>query len=81
MAQDNNSFDIVSNVDLQEVRNAVSQAEKEVANRYDLVDNTAATGASVNWTDPTPGSGTHTYYVTAVDARGAESAMTTGLTR
>jgi uncharacterized protein YajQ (UPF0234 family) len=31
-----NSFDIVSNVDLQEVRNAVSQAEKEVANRYDL---------------------------------------------
>ncbi len=36
MAQDNNSFDIVSNVDLQEVRNAVSQAEKEVANRYDL---------------------------------------------
>ncbi|HTQ79361.1 MAG TPA: YajQ family cyclic di-GMP-binding protein [Thermoanaerobaculia bacterium] len=35
MAADN-SFDIVSNVDLQEVRNAVSQAEKEVANRYDL---------------------------------------------
>ncbi|HZF09220.1 MAG TPA: YajQ family cyclic di-GMP-binding protein [Thermoanaerobaculia bacterium] len=31
-----NSFDIVSNVDLQEVRNAVSQAEKEVGNRYDL---------------------------------------------
>jgi uncharacterized protein YajQ (UPF0234 family) len=36
MAQDNNSFDIVSTVDLQEVRNAVSQAEKEVGNRYDL---------------------------------------------
>jgi cyclic-di-GMP-binding protein len=35
MAADN-SFDIVSNVDLQEVRNAVSQAEKEVVNRYDL---------------------------------------------
>jgi cyclic-di-GMP-binding protein len=31
-----NSFDIVSTVDLQEVRNAVSQAEKEIANRYDL---------------------------------------------
>jgi len=31
-----NSFDIVSNVDLQEVRNAVSQAGKEIANRYDL---------------------------------------------
>jgi uncharacterized protein YajQ (UPF0234 family) len=31
-----NSFDIVSSVDLQEVRNAVAQAEKEVATRYDL---------------------------------------------
>lgn len=31
-----NSFDIVSEVDLQEVRNAVSQADKEIANRYDL---------------------------------------------
>lgn len=31
-----NSFDIVSNVDLQEVRNAVNQAEKEIGNRYDL---------------------------------------------
>jgi cyclic-di-GMP-binding protein len=31
-----NSFDIVSNVDLQEVRNAVHQAEKEIVNRYDL---------------------------------------------
>lgn len=31
-----NSFDVVSNVDLQEVRNAVNQAEKELGNRYDL---------------------------------------------
>jgi uncharacterized protein YajQ (UPF0234 family) len=31
-----NSFDIVSNVDLQEVRNAVAQAAKEIGNRYDL---------------------------------------------
>lgn len=31
-----NSFDIVSNVDLQEVRNAVSQAGKEISTRYDL---------------------------------------------
>ncbi|MDP9120200.1 MAG: YajQ family cyclic di-GMP-binding protein [Acidobacteriota bacterium] len=31
-----NSFDIVSTVDFQEVRNAVSQAEKEIATRYDL---------------------------------------------
>ena len=31
-----NAFDVVSNVDLQEVRNAVNQAEKEIVNRYDL---------------------------------------------
>jgi uncharacterized protein YajQ (UPF0234 family) len=31
-----NSFDIESKVDLQEVRNAVAQADKEIANRYDL---------------------------------------------
>jgi cyclic-di-GMP-binding protein len=36
MAAAENSFDIVSTVDLQEVRNAVAQAEKEIANRYDL---------------------------------------------
>jgi uncharacterized protein YajQ (UPF0234 family) len=35
MAADN-SFDIVSNVDLQEVRNAVAQAQKEIGTRYDL---------------------------------------------
>jgi uncharacterized protein YajQ (UPF0234 family) len=32
----NNSFDVVSRVDLQEVRNAFAQAEKEIVNRYDL---------------------------------------------
>ncbi|MFN7960580.1 MAG: YajQ family cyclic di-GMP-binding protein [Thermoanaerobaculia bacterium] len=31
-----NSFDIVSKVDMQEVKNAVAQAEKEVATRFDL---------------------------------------------
>jgi uncharacterized protein YajQ (UPF0234 family) len=31
-----NSFDITSKVDFQEVRNAIGQAEKELANRYDL---------------------------------------------
>jgi len=31
-----NSFDIVSTVDLQEVRNAVQQADKEIGQRYDL---------------------------------------------
>jgi cyclic-di-GMP-binding protein len=36
-----NSFDIVSNVDLQEVRNAVSQAAKEISTRYDLKKATA----------------------------------------
>jgi uncharacterized protein YajQ (UPF0234 family) len=30
------SFDVVSKVDFQEVRNAFGQAEKEIANRYDL---------------------------------------------
>ncbi len=30
------SFDIVSEIDLQEVDNAVNQAKKELANRYDL---------------------------------------------
>jgi len=36
MAAAENSFDIVSTVDLQEVRNAVQQADKEIVNRYDL---------------------------------------------
>jgi uncharacterized protein YajQ (UPF0234 family) len=31
-----NSFDIVSTVDFQEIRNAVQQAEKEIITRYDL---------------------------------------------
>jgi cyclic-di-GMP-binding protein len=31
-----NSFDIVSTVDFQEVKNAVAQADKEIATRYDL---------------------------------------------
>jgi uncharacterized protein YajQ (UPF0234 family) len=35
MAKDN-SFDIVSQVDMQEVDNAVQQASKELAQRYDL---------------------------------------------
>ena len=37
MAQDN-SFDIVSKVDIQEVRNAMDQATKEVRQRFDLKD-------------------------------------------
>lgn len=37
MAQ-NHSFDIVSEVDLQEVDNAVNQALKEIVQRYDLKD-------------------------------------------
>jgi hypothetical protein len=31
-----NSFDIVSSVDLQEVKNAIAQAMKEITTRYDL---------------------------------------------
>ncbi|HEX6417913.1 MAG TPA: DUF520 family protein, partial [Acidimicrobiales bacterium] len=30
------SFDVVSEIDMQEVRNAVDQASREVANRYDF---------------------------------------------
>jgi hypothetical protein len=37
MAQEN-SFDIVSKVDVQEVRNAIEQAVKEVRQRFDLKD-------------------------------------------
>lgn len=37
MASDN-SFDVVSKVDLQEVRNAVDQAAKEIHTRFDLKD-------------------------------------------
>jgi uncharacterized protein YajQ (UPF0234 family) len=33
---DTNSFDIVSEVDFAEVKNAANQAEKEIATRYDL---------------------------------------------
>ena len=33
---DSSSFDVVSEVDHQEVKNAANQAEKEIANRYDL---------------------------------------------
>ena len=37
MAQDN-SFDIVSKVEIQEVRNAIDQAMKEIRQRFDLKD-------------------------------------------
>lgn len=36
MAKDNFSFDIVSEADLQEVDNAVNQAQKELAQRFDF---------------------------------------------
>jgi uncharacterized protein YajQ (UPF0234 family) len=39
------SFDVVSKVDMQEARNAVDQANKELSTRFDLKD----TGASVDW--------------------------------
>ena len=35
---DNHSFDIVSEIDFQEVTNAIAQAEKEISQRYDLKD-------------------------------------------
>lgn len=36
------SFDVVSNVDMQEIRNAVDQASREIANRYDFRDTGSA---------------------------------------
>jgi len=45
------SFDITSNVDLQEVDNAVNQARKEVAQRYDFKGSRAA--IDLNKTDNT----------------------------
>jgi len=44
-----NSFDIVSTVDLQEVRNAIAQAGKEIATRYDL----KSSGSKVELVDET----------------------------
>ena len=37
MAKDS-SFDVVSQIDIQEVDNAYGQAKKEIAQRYDLKD-------------------------------------------
>ncbi|GIG25479.1 YajQ family cyclic di-GMP-binding protein [Cellulomonas denverensis] len=44
MASDS-SFDVVSKVDRQEVDNALNQAAKEIAQRYDFKD----VGASISW--------------------------------
>ena len=41
------SFDIVSQVDMQEVRNAVDQSAREIVNRYDF----KGTGSTVTLTD------------------------------
>ena len=41
------SFDITSEVDAQEIRNAVDQASREVANRFDFKD----TGSSLDLGD------------------------------
>ena len=38
------SFDVVSEIDLQEVRNAVDQASREVATRYDFKNTQSAVG-------------------------------------
>ena len=42
MAKDQFSFDIVSEVDLQEVRNAVDQAGRELSQRFDFKDTAPA---------------------------------------
>ena len=41
------TFDVVSEVDMQEVRNAVDQASRELATRFDFKD----TGSSVELSD------------------------------
>lgn len=41
------SFDVVSQVDMQEVRNALDQARREIANRFDF----KGTGSSIELTD------------------------------
>ena len=41
------SFDVVSEIDMQEVRNAVDQASREVSTRYDFKD----TGSEVTFND------------------------------
>ena len=46
MAKDS-SFDVVSEVDLQEVRNAVDQAKREITQRYDF----KGTGADLELTE------------------------------
>ena len=57
MAQDN-SFDIVSKVDIQEVRNAIDQALKEIRQRFDLKDSHSEITlrrrqGAFNWPRPT----------------------------
>ena len=49
MAQEH-SFDIVSKVNLQELRNAVQQAQKEIATRFDFKN----TSASIQFSEETP---------------------------
>jgi uncharacterized protein YajQ (UPF0234 family) len=46
MAKDS-SFDVVSEIDLQEVRNAIDQAQREITQRYDFKD----TGSSIELTE------------------------------
>ncbi|MEA2446493.1 MAG: cyclic-di-GMP-binding protein [Actinomycetota bacterium] len=46
MAKDS-SFDVVSEIDLQEVRNAIDQAHREIIQRYDFKD----TGSSIELTE------------------------------
>ena len=53
MAQDN-SFDIVSKVDIQEARNAIDQAIKEIRQRFDLKDSHSEVTLEGNDTSSSP---------------------------
>src|SRR5580704_3367059 len=63
MAQDN-SFDIVSKVDIQEVRNAIDQAVKEIRQRFDLKDSHSE--ATLEGADAIPLASANEYKLEAV---------------
>jgi hypothetical protein len=52
------------------------------ATRYDSVSNSGVKeGSTLNWTDDASGTGTHTYWVTAVDTHGGESVLNGSVVR
>ena len=54
MAKDQFSFDIVSEVDMQEVRNAVDQAGREISQRFDFKDTDTTSSSTTRRSSCTP---------------------------